>query len=140
MAKLSKIHRDYCLKDIAKGMTNAELIEKYKITSSAICYLRKMAAGESPQLLELLERIEEKPGNKKGYLVDRLINGFKKGVDLKELALDFETSVGVIKQFLKLKGLDPGTLSPNKKSGNVINMKNLRAQSSKGKKKAHKSR
>jgi hypothetical protein len=94
LAKLTATIRNYALKDIAQGMSNKDLIEKYDISSSAISYLKKKATGSTPQLLAF----EESLGH---YCPERILRLAKsEGLEPKEIARDYETTTAIMKDYL----------------------------------------
>jgi hypothetical protein len=94
MPKLNSVKRGYAIQDIRSGSTNKELITKYGVTASAVCYLRKIASGTTP----LVSNFEESLG---AYCPARILRLAKEeGLSPKELAEDYEVTTSVMKAYL----------------------------------------
>jgi predicted DNA-binding protein YlxM (UPF0122 family) len=96
--KLSAEMRALAIKAIKAGSTNKEVSEKFGITASAVCYLRKKAEGTSAELKEF-ECVFSK------YQQDRIKTLVNAGLSVTEIAQDYEVSRTAIKDFLSKSGI-----------------------------------
>jgi len=93
MAKMTQNHRDLALQAIRNGASTTELTAKFGITPSAVSYLRKMSAGETPLLLAFKSELG-------AYCPERISRLYRRGVPVAQIAADYETSPSVMKAYL----------------------------------------
>jgi DNA-binding NarL/FixJ family response regulator len=94
MAKLTKELRSRAINELKAGASPVAVALKYTITPSAVSYLKLKATGETPQLLELEERI--------GYYArERILRLFHMGYTPKEIAEDYECPTATMKTYLE---------------------------------------